>query len=358
MKTKTYMWILTAVLLSVGCKKFVEVGPPPTALGGSTIYDENSTAAGAVSGIYLTMTTDCIGGGRIGISALCGVSADEFKLYANSSVVVVSQAYVNALQSTSAPAVWSDLYNVIYQANLAISGISASSGVTIAMKNQLIGECEVVRSFCYFYLVNIYGDVPLITTPNYVVNQAVSRTPAATVYQQMITDLKDAQIRLGNNYLGPDGSQTSERVRPNGATATALLARVYLYTDSLKNAENEATAVINNASYILDPNLNNVFASTSQEAIWQLELQNTGLNTADGSIFLLNKFGGPSGAHPFILGDSIALNFEAGDLRKANWVDSIVVSEKNIFFHINTNYTSPESLPLNILRFLDLENNT
>ncbi len=209
------------------------------------------------------------------------------------------------------------------------------------MKNQLIGESEFIRAFCYFYLVNLYGDVPLVLTTNYQVNETVSRTPQQQVYQQMIRDLLDAQGKLSGNYVSYNGSVSAERVRPNSAAATALLARVYLYTDSLSNAEIEASEVIGNSAFILDSNLDNVFISTSQEAIWQLQAPYPLSNTPDGSVFLLNMFGGPSATYPYLLADSIVYGFEPGDLRRVNWIDSMVVGGIAYYFpyKYKLNYT-------------------
>ncbi len=141
MKSRIYIGLAFLLALGVGCKKFVEVSPPNTSLSSATVFMSNSTAAAAVSGIYVNMFSNSIGGGSGGMSALMGVSADEFSLFPNSVNLQVSAAYANALQSTTAPTFWSDLYNVIYQAYAAIEGVSASSGVTAAMKAQLIGEC-------------------------------------------------------------------------------------------------------------------------------------------------------------------------------------------------------------------------
>lgn len=331
---KSVLYILSYGLLlsGGGCRKFSEVSPPSTSLAAATVYGSNATASAAVTGIYFSMSTNSVGGGTHGITALLGLSADEFNLYSNATDMLISQAYVNALLSTNAPSMWNDLYNIIYQANSAIEGILNSQGVSADMKNQLIGESEFIRAFCYFYLVNLYGNVPLVLTTNYQENQTISRDPQQQVYQQMISDLLDAKGKLSNNYLSYNGSVSTVRIRPNSAAATALLARVYLYTDSLSNAVKAANEVIGNSAFILDSNLNNVFVSTSQEAIWQLQAPYPGSNTPDGGVFLINMFGGPSGFYPYLLADPIVFGFEPGDLRRVNWIDSMVVGGSTYYF--------------------------
>lgn len=333
--------VLTFLLLvcfESGCKKFVEAPLPITALVSQAVYNSNATAAAAVTGIYETMVNKSIGGGSNGLSALPGLSADDFTLYPNAAPLQ-EQVYLNAQSSTNTPPIWSDLYNVIYQANSAISGITSSAGITTSMKHQLIGEAKFIRAFCYFYLVNLYGDVPLSLTPDYQQNAKLARTSQLTVYQQIIGDLDTAQSMLSDNYLAPNGTTTTERVRPNKGVATALLARVYLYyanitgdASNYAKAEQQSTAVINNSNYNLPADLNTVFLSTSTEAIWQLEPPNNGFNTQDGQAFLLSAFGGPSASHPYVLNNELLNDFEPGDLRVKQWTSSITVNGVVYYF--------------------------
>ncbi len=79
-----------------------------------------------------------------------------------------------------------------------------------------------MRAYFYFYLVNMYGDVPLVLTTDYRVSEKLGREKSETVYNQVVEDLKAAKQLLGDNY--PNGN----RVRPNKAVASAMLASVSL----------------------------------------------------------------------------------------------------------------------------------
>jgi starch-binding outer membrane protein, SusD/RagB family len=329
---KLYFCALMVIVLA-SCEKFVNIPPPNTQLVGASVYSENSTAVAAVIGIYSTMINSSIGGGQSGISALLGLSAEEFVLYPTTSTLL-NETYTNSLLSTSTVPFWSQLYNCIYQANLAIEGIKNSSGLSQNTKRQLLGEANFIRAFCNFYLINIYGDAPLVNSTDYHVNSLVARSTVEAVYEQIIVDLRDAKLLLDDSYLNPDGTASSQRVRPNKATAAALLARVFLYKKEWSNAEVEATFIIGNPIYQLTTNFNTVFLATgNKEAIWQLEPINNGFNTADGT-FLLGYMGTgvPRSAAPFLLSDSLVNQFETNDLRKVNWTVSKTVGSKKYFF--------------------------
>jgi len=221
-----------------------------------------------------------------------------------------------------------------------IEGVSKSTTLTPAVSQQLLGEAKFMRAYCYFFLVNMYGDVPLVTGTDYTVNRLLARTPKADVYRQMIGDLKDAQNLLNSNY--PDGSllsTTTDRVRPTKWAATALLARVYLYNSDWTNAEAQSTILINNTALFNLVPLNEVFLKNSNEAIWQLQPVNIGENTRDARVFILPPTGPGFGLAPFGYGEFPAslspqqmASFEPGDQRRVNWVDSVNANNTTYYF--------------------------
>src|SRR5690606_23958334 len=121
---------------------------------------------------------------------------------------------------------WQMPYQLIYSCNAVLEGLGRSEGVSEMTKGQLRGEALFIRAFCYFYLTNLFGNVPLHLTTDYRMNMQAPRTPQAAVYAAVITDLKEAQALLPEDYTGYGG----ERTRPIRGAADALLARVYLYT--------------------------------------------------------------------------------------------------------------------------------
>src|SRR5258706_7115947 len=140
----------------------------------------------------------------------------------------------------------------------------------------MTGEAKFLRAFCYFYLVNLFGDVPLLTTTDFASNSIAPRTPVNQVYDQIIADLKQAVNILPFDYSNTNG----ERIRATKWAASALLARVYLYTGKYADAETQATLVINNPAYNLvtiSPS-NNGFQKNNSEAILQLQSNNSTTN--------------------------------------------------------------------------------
>jgi hypothetical protein len=323
MKIK-YIFLL---LLFSSCKKFLEVNPPVTKADASVVYQSDGTAIAVMNGIYTDMSKGSSAiNGIDGISVFAGLSADEFQTSSSSASTLQMQAYANSLTKLDVP-MWTAFFQYIYTCNAIIKGLEASSTLSAVVKQQLLGEAKFTRAFCYFYLTGFFGDVPLLTTTDYRVSTVSSRTPKAEVYQQMIKDLKEAQQLLSPAYLAVDlKSGTNERTRPNIWTATALLARVFLYNADYANASIEADKIIARTELYGLSDLDQVFHKNNKEAIWQLQPVEAGYNSADGHVFVLTSE--PNGQQPLWLSQDLYNFFEANDLRKKAWIGTFT-SESN-----------------------------
>jgi hypothetical protein len=318
---------ILGVILFVSCKKFVEIDPPKNELTTTTVFSSNGTANAALTVIYSQM----VNGSALphGISLTTGLYSDELTNFSTDPNNI--SFYTNGLNPLikNVQDLWATSYNYIYQANAILEGLKISPGVTTNVKQQLTGEAKFIRAIWYFYLVNLFGDVPLITETSYTKNSLAARTPKDEVYKQVIIDLEDAKQLLATDFVGADGVTVStERVRANKWAAMALLARVYLYTNNTDKAEAEATDVINNTTlFSLESSLDNVFLMNSSETILQLQpAPTTGFNTPEGANFILN---GPpeTGAisRNTTISPQLINTFESNDNRRTSWIDSIVV---------------------------------
>lgn len=313
--------LLTTLALLTACRKFIEAPAPQTQIVSSTVYTTNGGAQSAINGIYsrIMSSSGFASGGFQSIGYLAGLSADELQ---NFSVDPDQTSFAsNSLSSTSSTVntyLWQEGYSILYDANAVIEGLGAST-LSNTTKNQLTAEAKFIRAFCHFYLSSLFGDIPVVTSTNYQINNSLSRSSRQIVYRQILTDLQDAQNGLPDGYVSETGSATTERIRPNKWAATALLARVFLYSKDWTNAVTQASLLINNSGiYTLCTDPNQVFLANSTEAIWQLKPVIPGLNTNDAQIYTLT--GTPNSA---ALSPQLQNSFEIGDLRRTDWIDSI-----------------------------------
>jgi hypothetical protein len=117
---------------------------------------------------------------------------------------------------------WNGLYSVIAQTNLVLAKVPGITPMDAVRKNQILGEARFLRAWAYFYLVRLYGDVPLISVPQSSTSEDFypSRTASEQVYK-LITDDLTAAESAGLPWKDPSG-------RANRGAVKALLAKVYL----------------------------------------------------------------------------------------------------------------------------------
>jgi starch-binding outer membrane protein, SusD/RagB family len=310
------------LITQIGCKKFLEIPPPKTQALSSSIFSDNNTANAAILSIYSKMVNDR--GFPYKLSLLTGLYSDELKNYSTTPETITFYANNLIPQNSFVQGdLWTPFYNFIYQSNTILENINNATNLPVNLRHQLAGEAKFVRAFCHFYLVNIFGDVPLITSTDYKINSVASRTSTSDVYKQIIADLKDAQSLLNENFVGVDGlTISSERVRPNKWAATALLARAYLYYNDPANAEIEASKLINQSSlFFLVANLANVFQKNSMETIWALQpIANGSFSTPEGASY--NLLGPPSlgGIRNATISSNLLNTFATNDARITKWI--------------------------------------
>ncbi|SEW17340.1 Starch-binding associating with outer membrane [Chitinophaga sp. YR573] len=327
-KYAVIIMILSSLLMS--CEKYLENTqlPSGTIAGTDAFVSDNSTSA-IVTGSFISLNNSgpFTGSSSANIAYITGLYTDELK---NISTATFADAFYKNTITSSRVGHWSDLYGKMYVINSTIEGIQNTTA-TLYYKDQWLGECYFIRALLYYYLVNLYGDVPLALSSDYRVNNTLSRAPQSQVYQQMITDLKRAQTLLSADYKDGFGATTNNRVRPNQVVATALLSKVYMYTAQWDSAEAQATAVINNSAYqLISPD--QVFLANSKETIWALA------TVSDTKVVEYGFYNNGMPAEitpPADLVDAyivlVAMNspllnaFEPNDTRYTNWVRSTTV---------------------------------
>jgi hypothetical protein len=311
--------------MAVSCKKFVEDPKSKDLLLQENIFHDDQTASTAINGLYSRMMTNPGYFSNGALTLYPALSADE--LTATSPNPVSEAFYNNAIPSDLSIVqndIWRYGYNFIYHANTILEGLEKPNGVSPSLQNQLRGEAKFVRALCYFYLTNLFGDVPLITTTEYTANAKMERTPLDKVYSQIVADLIEAQDMLDSNY------PVSGRIRPNKYCCAALLARIYVYQQKWSLAEASSNQVINSGTYTLN-SLSNVFMASSNETIFQLLPVSTTINTYEGSIFIpTNTTAKPT----YAVASTLANAFEPNDMRKQIWLGSNMISGQ-IYYYPN-----------------------
>src|ERR1043165_2867490 len=194
-----YIFLMCAVALAAGsCKKWlVRVDNDPTNLSPDNYYTLPGHADAAIAAAYAQ--TRFIGNGA-------GIFANNFSMLemptGTARTETGQNTDLNNLLGLSyngdnvfVANWWNGLYSVIAQANLVLDKVPGIK-MDEAKKKQVLGEAQFLRAWSYFYLVRLYGDVPLITTSILNVNDSrvyPGRTTKDSIYMQVVNDLTTAE---------------------------------------------------------------------------------------------------------------------------------------------------------------------
>ncbi len=216
---------------------------------------------------------------------------------------------------------WDSLYNVVANANVLMYNLETKVGPNVSQDvvNQVLGEAYFMRASAYFYLVRIWGAVPIIHS----VDQINSKVP---IYKNRI---EDVYTFIQNDYekaasLLPTKWDSNNLGRATKSACDAMLAKVFLTQGDYANTNIYTTKVMNSGMYSLMPKYQDLFDpkfNNNSESIFALQwiacgnwgTQNTNQAYLAASPKLTKVGDGWATFQPSI---DLMNAYEAGDLRR------------------------------------------
>lgn len=289
------------------CKKLVDASPV-SRISFPVAYADSMSAESNVTGIYYQAEQ---GGGGTYTSpyyVVFPLLSDEMSIGSSTQANNIGMA-ANLVNSDyiQVKSMWAANYAVIYQANSVIENIGAVQ-MSEARRNRMLGEARFLRAYFHFMAMAYFGKVPIVTTTDFRVNNALPRTDTSTVFRFVTDELNAALDLLPDGY----GDYGNRHTRACKQTARALLARVYLYRKDWANAEAMANKIINDPLFTLST-IANLVVPNSTESIWELAASSNSPNYIAQQ--LLPAPGNPT-EPASVPGDRLVQGFENGDMRK------------------------------------------
>lgn len=217
--------LMTLAIVQSGCKKYLEEKEDPSNLSPDNYYTLPEHAEASIASAYSN-------------TRFIGNSAGIFAVNFTMLEVVTGTAKTETGQNTDLNNLiglahngdnvfvrnwWNGLYGVIAQTNLTLQKVPGIPLMDETRRKQILGEAMFLRAWAYFYLVRLYGDVPLLTKPVEDINSPdlyPSRVPVEQVYKQIVDDLTAAEA-AGLPWKDASGRASLGAVK-------SLLAEVYL----------------------------------------------------------------------------------------------------------------------------------
>lgn len=263
MKSIKFIGIMILSLSIISCSDLLDK-EPLSSFSADGFYKTTSDAQAGVYGIYDAAQSVF----RINFAYWGEGRADNVQTAQSGEGLLLLQ---NNLDESIASAYWGSLYDMINRANYAIKYIPGIYEEGDAAGTQLVGEARAIRALAYFYLVRIWGDVPLITEPYLSIEQDifVTRTDKETVLDYIEEDLTYAAQNCRDKF-GND----RDRIMFTKGSVNALLTHVYMWRHKYDEAITSSGLVLNNNLYSLVTTMDDwgkIFTNSySKESIFEV----------------------------------------------------------------------------------------
>lgn len=279
---------VTALLIIFPACELTE--PPHSVFTPDTFYSNEAAVLTSLSGVYRDFAGIPTMGGQYRVLELC---TDQVVVHAKIQGWWDSPRFHELARhewDATHPwisGMWGSLFGTVGQANALISSLNSSS---LGDLEGPIAELRALRGYAYFYLMDLYGNVPIFTEPKVDPNNLPTQNTRTEVFDFVIDELTAAAevlpsaTEVGMEYYG---RLTKEAIY--GLLAlTYLNAEVYTGTPQYDQAIEYADRVINSGAYRLLDDYHANFAHDNEnndEMIF-------------AGIYTPNEPGGPG--HPFV----------------------------------------------------------
>ncbi|KGO10011.1 RagB/SusD family nutrient uptake outer membrane protein [Elizabethkingia bruuniana] len=325
MKTyiNTITYILFLILLQyffVSCERMIDVDLPNNQIPSEQVFEDVQTADAALAALYSGLWDNSpLAGDQTG--KLLGTYTDDLSYYATTSTNGILDLYQNTHTDSNAAiyVYWASTYQKIYMANAIIEGVEQSHSLPTTDKNRLKGETLLIRSMLFYYLQQIYGDIPLPTTTDYNINKVLFKINSNEALSKIEADLNTVI------NLIPDDYRNAERIYPNKKVAQLMLAKIFMAQNKptkWAEAETMLKNIIQSPLYTFQNDITKVFTKTGTHILWQLKPKNPGDAVKEASTYYF------TGAAPssFALSQDLVNAFSVNDTRKQSWMAPITVN--------------------------------
>lgn len=146
---------------------------------------------------------------------------------------------------------WKSLWSNVAQANNVINFLPSrvSPAVSTDVLNNAVGEAYFMRATAYFYLVRLWGPVPIIENNlDYIDTPQMNTNRIEDIYTLIEKDYLKAIELLKEKTRG---SNYTANGRVSKGSAKAMLAKVYLYLKKYAESKAMAEDVINSGEFKL-----------------------------------------------------------------------------------------------------------
>ena len=253
---------------------------PLNSLSSETFYKTEADFTAAINGSY-----DALQANSKGYMPMIDI-ATPFSLGGGGRFTVFNKGQFAVTPSWGwGKTMWQGFYLIAFRANSVLDRIDNEDvDMSQSSHDRIKGEALFLRSLSYFYLSNLWGDVPLILKEQAYDEVLAPNTPKSEIVTQLIADLKMAENLLPS--VTEYRSNKSLLGRASKGAAQMLLSKVYMYEKMYGEAEATLFEIIGSGDYQLEPKFSDMFWPDNEngmESIFEIQYKE-GLKESTGFV--------------------------------------------------------------------------
>jgi hypothetical protein len=224
MKNIKYIVIAVALFIQAGCSDWLEM-KPPSGLIRDDFWQSKEDVEAVLMGAYSSFSEL---GNLMFIhgEARADMVTDDINLDGNIRNIMNGNIYPDNWLAN-----WQNYYKVINYANEVLKNApevyEIDGTFTDFQLRGFMSEAYFIRALAYFYLVRIYGDVPLVVEPSETDDADFypAKTKGDEILEYIKNDLLEARLYFADNYL----TMAETKGRASREACEALLADIALW---------------------------------------------------------------------------------------------------------------------------------
>jgi len=234
-----------------------------------TYYENDAQVMSTLSGIYRNFAGLCSMGTPYRIMELCTdeeVVLGRVNGWWQNSTFYELLTHTWTEQNSYIDGGWDSFFKIVGQTNALISSLEKTTNLDV---DQEIAELRALRAYAYFFLMDLYGNVPIFTDEKVEATNLPTQNTRSEVFDFIVSEIEVAIDELpSQNDVGSDyyGRFTKEALYALMATIY-LNGEVYTGTDYYAEAITYADLVINSGAYsLLDDYFDNFVYDNDENA--------------------------------------------------------------------------------------------
>ncbi len=278
------------------CKKAIDLNPTHN-VDGSNFFTKISDYELSLTGIYSRLLQDSYyGNGNNGSGPFVGlpdVMSDNF--FESSESLANYQNFSRWNYVADDPFVqdiWEDSYRVIQQANVTLRGIDNFASSNPGEVSRIKAQALAVRAMAHFDLFRDFAEAfdrnsgakGIAYVDHFDIEQKPPRLTVKETYDKIEADYKMAKTLMlsMDKPIQSTGTAGTDRSYIDDMVVNGLLARMYLYANSLDSAIKYSSLCINARPLASRANFPNIWLdATTAEVIWSVKFESLDAGIGD-----------------------------------------------------------------------------